>query len=55
MISAVQYMKEGDIWRMYIPYKLGYGSPSQTYIPAYSPLIFDVNLISFRASGIPLP
>lgn len=55
MISAVQYMKEGDIWRMYIPYKLGYGSTSQTYIPAYSTLIFDVNLISFRASGIPLP
>ena len=38
---------DGDIWRVYIPSALGYGSASQGGIPAYSALIFDINLVSF--------
>ncbi len=55
MISAIQYMTKGDIWRLYIPYRLGYGSEAKTNIPAYSTLIFDVNLIGFGAPGNPIP
>jgi FKBP-type peptidyl-prolyl cis-trans isomerase len=44
--EALQMMKEGDKWTLYIPYTLGYGergSPPQ--IPPFSTLIFDVELM----------
>ncbi|MGC1243813.1 MAG: FKBP-type peptidyl-prolyl cis-trans isomerase [Chryseosolibacter sp.] len=44
--EALQMMKEGDKWTLYIPYSLGYGergSPPQ--IPPFSTLIFDVELM----------
>lgn len=44
MITGIQEMKEGDSWRIYIPCELGYGSSKSGSIPAYSALIFDVNL-----------
>lgn len=50
--TAVQHMVAGDIWRIYIPYNLGYGVHGTSGIPAYSTLIFDVNLVSFRSAGI---
>jgi FKBP-type peptidyl-prolyl cis-trans isomerase FklB len=44
--TAVMNMVEGDKWRIYVPYFLGYGAAEQTttHIPAYSTLIFDVKL-----------
>ena len=56
--TAVQQMVagttqlNGDIWRIYIPYNLGYGVHEKSGIPAYSTLIFDVNLVSFYSKGI---
>jgi FKBP-type peptidyl-prolyl cis-trans isomerase len=44
--EALQLMKEGDKWILYIPYTLGYGergSPPQ--IPPFSTLVFEVELL----------
>ena len=55
--TALQHMvagttkTNGDIWRIYIPYALGYGANGSSGIPAYSTLIFDVNLVSFVTTG----
>lgn len=38
------YMPVGSKWRVYIPYYLGYGTSATTYVPAYSTLIFDIEL-----------
>ena len=42
--TALQQMHVGDIWRVYIPQNLGYGSTAESSIPAYSTLVFDVYL-----------
>ncbi len=49
--TAVQHMVAGDTWRVYIPANLGYGAEVKSGIPAYSTLIFDINLVSFRPVG----
>ncbi len=46
--TAVVNMVKGDIWRIYVPYKLGYGESASGSIPGYSTLIFDINLIDFN-------
>lgn len=46
--TAVQHMVDGDIWKVYIPYQLGYGEKVSASIPACSTLIFDINLVSFH-------
>jgi FKBP-type peptidyl-prolyl cis-trans isomerase FklB len=44
--EALQLMKEGDKWTLYIPYNLGYGERGAgPQIPPYSTLVFDVELI----------
>ena len=43
--TALQQMVVGDTWRVYIPAKLGYGGRNQTSIPAYSALVFEINLV----------
>ena len=46
--TAIQQMHVGDVWRIYVPNTLGYGSSEQkksSGIPAYSALIFDMNLV----------
>ncbi|MDB6005929.1 MAG: Peptidyl-prolyl cis-trans isomerase [Prosthecobacter sp.] len=43
--EALQLMKPGDKWMLYIPFHLGYGSQSTGKIPAYSDLIFQVELL----------
>ena len=53
--TALQHMVKGDIWRVYIPANLAYGSSKQTDIPAYSTLIFDMNLAGFYPIGTPVP
>lgn len=45
--TALQHMRRGDHWMVYIPCQLGYGSQSQTGVPAYSTLIFDLRLVDF--------
>lgn len=42
--TALQHMKVGDIWEVWIPQKLGYGTAGQGDIPAYSTLIFTIDL-----------
>lgn len=41
---ALQNMNLGDRWIIYIPYDLGYGNKSNGDIPAFSTLVFDVEL-----------
>ena len=44
--EGLQLMREGSIFELYIPYDLAYGSRSIGNIPAYSTLIFKVELLS---------
>lgn len=45
-VEALQLMKEGSKWRLYIPSELGYGAQGAgEMIPPHSTLIFDVELI----------
>lgn len=43
---ALRQMHIGDRWIIYIPYTLGYGSRASGPIPAFSTLIFEVELLS---------
>lgn len=43
---ALQQMHTGDHWIVYIPYTVGYGTRTSGPIPAYSSLIFEVQLLS---------
>lgn len=51
MTTALQHMHIGDKWRIYIPYRLGYGTAAQSSIPAYSTLVFDVRLVAYYRAG----
>ena len=51
MSTALMYMRVGDIWRMYIPYQMGYGAQKVSTIPAYSTLVYDVNLTEIARTG----
>ena len=42
---ALQQMHVGDKWIIYSPYELGYGSKACAGIPAFSTLIFEVELL----------
>ena len=60
--TAVSHMRKGltratgDVWRVYIPSTLGYeGNTSVSGVPAYSTLIFDLNLVDFYPVGTPVP
>lgn len=47
--EALQMMKEGDKWRLYIPYNLAYGARGAgPLIAPYSALIFDVELLEVQ-------
>lgn len=46
--TALQVMKEGDRWELYIPHELGYGISGQSSIPGYSTLIFDLHLAKVK-------
>lgn len=48
-VEALQLMKEGDKWQLYIPYNLAYGERGAGQsIPPYSALIFDVELVKVK-------
>ena len=53
--TALQNMHIGDYWRVYMPYQLGYGASTQTSIPAYSMLIFNIYLDSYYHPGKVVP
>ena len=45
-VEALQLMKEGAKWRLYIPYQMAYGEHGAgEMIPPYSALVFEVELI----------
>ena len=46
--EALQLMKEGSKWQLFIPPELGYGNRSMSRIPPNSTLIFEVELISVK-------
>ncbi len=47
--EGLSQMKEGDKWKLYIPYDLAYGARgSAPVIPPYSALIFEVELIKIN-------
>lgn len=45
--TALQYMKRGDVWEVYMPYQLGYGETGSSSIPGYSTLIYKMILKDF--------
>ncbi|NEX91801.1 alpha/beta fold hydrolase [Caulobacter sp. 17J65-9] len=45
-IASLQRMRPGDVWELYIPAHLAYGSTGKAYIPADSTLVFQVELVS---------
>ena len=46
--TAVMNMHSGDRWMVYIPYQLGYKTTDNGSVPAYSTLIFDLTLATFK-------
>jgi len=46
--EALQLMSIGDKWKLYVPANLGYGPQSRPKIPAYSLLIFEVELLEIK-------
>ena len=60
--TALQNMRIGDRWKVYIPYNLGYGikdhkdnNSNSVIVPAYSTLVFDVTLVSYHRAGATQP
>ena len=43
--EALQLMKVGAKWELYIPYNLAYGASGRQGIPPYSTLIFEIELL----------
>lgn len=46
--EALKVMPVGSRWMIYIPYELGYGTRACGDIPAYSTLIFEVELLEVK-------
>lgn len=53
--TALQYMVTGDDWYVYIPQNLAYGSKVNADIPAYSTLLFRINMVGAYESGSGMP
>lgn len=55
--TALQHMHIGDLWEIYIPWTLAYGSAGNPTgnIPGYSVLRFQVRLHSYFHPGEPVP
>ena len=46
--TALQEMKEGDRWELYVPSDLGCGDYGKNEIPGFSTLIFDLDLVEVK-------
>lgn len=55
LCTAVQYMHIGDLWRVYAPASLGYGSTEHNVIPAWSTLVFEIELKAYYHAGVVPP
>jgi FKBP-type peptidyl-prolyl cis-trans isomerase len=53
--EALVMMKPGAKWTLFIPPDLAYGSNAKPGIPGNSLLVFDVELVSVKASGAAAP
>jgi peptidylprolyl isomerase/FKBP-type peptidyl-prolyl cis-trans isomerase FklB len=51
-VEALQQMKPGDEWLLYVPPEQGYGPQGAGPIPPNSVLLFRIQLIGFRARPI---
>ncbi|MDT8428217.1 MAG: FKBP-type peptidyl-prolyl cis-trans isomerase [Pseudomonadales bacterium] len=49
--EALQLMKEGDKWRLFIPAELAYGPSGSGPIPPHATLIFDVELLEVNPAA----
>lgn len=47
--TALQHMREGDKWEVWIPWKLGYGESGTGTIKGYSTLVFEIELVDIVA------
>ena len=45
-IAALQLMRPGDVWMLYVPSYLGYSAAGKSYIPPDATLVFQVELVS---------
>ena len=43
--TALQHMKVGDKWEVWMPWKLGYGVNGKKPIPAHTTLVFEIELL----------
>lgn len=55
LTTVLQKMHIGDRWLVYIPSEQGNGENSLTNIPAYSTLIYDIQLKAFYRVGTTVP
>ncbi len=53
--TALQNMHIGDVWEVYIPYQLAYRGATKGTLPAYSTLIFNLNLKAYYRPGQNVP
>lgn len=53
--TALLYMHQDDIWWIYIPSDLAYGSTDSGTVPAYSTLTFYTNLVAIYTVGDEIP
>lgn len=53
--TALQYMVTGDDWYVYMPHNLAYGEKANADIPAYSTLLFRINMVGAYESGSGMP
>jgi FKBP-type peptidyl-prolyl cis-trans isomerase FklB len=52
--EALQLMKPGAKWQLFVPAELAYGENATPKIPAGSTLIFEVELLSFKRAEVPV-
>ena len=53
--TALQHMRVGDQWTVYIPYTLGYGTKGSGAIPGYSTLKYHIHLAGVYPTGTTVP